>query len=105
MVELAATIIGVFPIRAQFGFIASILEGSTEMSSSSRIALFIDGANLYATAKALGFDIDYKRACSRISRPVGRWCAPSTTPQLSRIRNIRRSVPSSIGSTTTVTPW
>jgi uncharacterized LabA/DUF88 family protein len=25
------------------------------------IALFIDGANLYATAKALGFDIDYKR--------------------------------------------
>jgi uncharacterized LabA/DUF88 family protein len=31
------------------------------MSSSNRIALFIDGANLYATAKALGFDIDYKR--------------------------------------------
>ena len=31
------------------------------MSSSSRIALFIDGANLYATAKALGFEIDYKR--------------------------------------------
>lgn len=28
---------------------------------SERIALFIDGANLYATAKALGFDIDYKR--------------------------------------------
>lgn len=27
----------------------------------SRIALFIDGANLYATAKTLGFDIDYKR--------------------------------------------
>ena len=31
------------------------------MSPSSRIALFIDGANLYATARALGFDIDYKR--------------------------------------------
>ena len=31
------------------------------MSSSNRIALFIDGANLYATAKALGFDIDYRR--------------------------------------------
>jgi uncharacterized LabA/DUF88 family protein len=31
------------------------------MSSSNRIALFIDGANLYATAKALGFDIDFKR--------------------------------------------
>ena len=25
-----------------------------------RLALFIDGANLYATSKALGFDIDYK---------------------------------------------
>ena len=29
--------------------------------ATERIALFIDGANLYATAKALGFDIDYKR--------------------------------------------
>ena len=28
---------------------------------AEKIALFIDGANLYATAKALGFDIDYKR--------------------------------------------
>jgi uncharacterized LabA/DUF88 family protein len=26
-----------------------------------KVALFIDGANLYATAKSLGFDIDYKR--------------------------------------------
>ena len=31
------------------------------MSVSSNIALFIDGANLYATSKALGFDIDFKR--------------------------------------------
>ena len=31
------------------------------VSSANRTALFIDGANLYATAKALGFDIDYKR--------------------------------------------
>ncbi|HRD76368.1 MAG TPA: NYN domain-containing protein [Hyphomicrobiaceae bacterium] len=29
--------------------------------STERVALFIDGANLYATAKALAFDIDYKR--------------------------------------------
>jgi uncharacterized LabA/DUF88 family protein len=29
--------------------------------STDKIALFIDGANLYATAKTLGFDIDYKR--------------------------------------------
>ena len=28
---------------------------------NERMALFIDGANLYATAKSLGFDIDYKR--------------------------------------------
>ena len=27
----------------------------------NKIALFIDGANLYATAKTVGFDIDYKR--------------------------------------------
>ena len=26
-----------------------------------RIGLFIDGSNLYAAARALGFDIDYKR--------------------------------------------
>jgi uncharacterized LabA/DUF88 family protein len=35
---------------------------STSMSSkSNRIALFIDGANLHATARTLGFDIDFKR--------------------------------------------
>ena len=26
-----------------------------------KIALFIDGANLYATSRALGFDIDYRK--------------------------------------------
>ena len=31
------------------------------MLSSARIALFIDGANLHATARALGFDVDYRR--------------------------------------------
>jgi uncharacterized LabA/DUF88 family protein len=31
------------------------------MTDSANIALFIDGANLYATAKALGFDVDYRR--------------------------------------------
>ena len=29
--------------------------------SDERIGLFIDGSNLYAAARALGFDIDYKR--------------------------------------------
>jgi uncharacterized LabA/DUF88 family protein len=31
------------------------------MPQSDKIAVFIDGANLHATAKALGFDIDYRR--------------------------------------------
>lgn len=30
-------------------------------SSANKIALFIDGANLYATSRTLGFDIDFKR--------------------------------------------
>jgi uncharacterized LabA/DUF88 family protein len=30
-------------------------------SQTERVALFIDGANLYATTKSLGFDIDFKR--------------------------------------------
>src|SRR6202140_2986349 len=30
-------------------------------ASVEKIALFIDGANLYATMKSLGFDIDYKK--------------------------------------------
>jgi uncharacterized LabA/DUF88 family protein len=30
-------------------------------SDEERIALFIDGPNLYATAKTLGFDIDFRR--------------------------------------------
>ena len=34
---------------------------------NERIAVFIDGANLYATAKALGFDIDYKKLLTKFS--------------------------------------
>src|ERR1700688_304402 len=41
------------------------------MSSDSRIALFIDGANLYATAKALGFDIDYRRLLKEFRSRAG----------------------------------
>jgi uncharacterized LabA/DUF88 family protein len=33
-------------------------------SASAKIALFIDGPNFYATARTLGFDIDYKRLLS-----------------------------------------
>jgi uncharacterized LabA/DUF88 family protein len=32
-----------------------------------RVAVFIDGANLYQAAKALGFDIDYKRLLQTLS--------------------------------------
>ena len=31
------------------------------INPQDRLALFIDGANLYAAARSLGFDIDYKR--------------------------------------------
>ena len=33
-----------------------------------RIALFIDGSNLYAAARALGFDIDYKRLLEQFAK-------------------------------------
>jgi hypothetical protein len=33
-----------------------------------RLALFIDGSNLYAATKALGFDIDYKLLRSEFMR-------------------------------------
>lgn len=36
--------------------------------TEERTALFIDGANLYAAARALGFDIDYKRLLQYFSR-------------------------------------
>ena len=34
---------------------------------NERVALFIDGSNFYATARALGLDIDYKRLLSLFS--------------------------------------
>ncbi|MGH8515096.1 MAG: NYN domain-containing protein [Gammaproteobacteria bacterium] len=38
---------------------------------TERIALFIDGANLYSAARALGFDIDYRRLL-KVFREKGR---------------------------------
>jgi uncharacterized LabA/DUF88 family protein len=52
-----------------------IVAGSIEMSSSNRIALFIDGGNLYATAKALGFDIDYRRLLTDFQNRGAAVCA------------------------------
>ena len=47
--------------------------------TGEKIALFIDGANLYATAKSLGFDIDYKRLLRNFNRAVI-FCAPFIIP-------------------------
>lgn len=46
-----------------------------------RIAMFIDGANLYAAARALGFDIDYKRLLDLFASK-GRLVRLFTTPPL-----------------------
>jgi uncharacterized LabA/DUF88 family protein len=49
------------PDRAAKDNITTNNSDENKMADIERIALFIDGANLYATAKSLGFDIDYKR--------------------------------------------
>ena len=41
--------------------------GSSFFYPEEKMAVFIDGANLYAAAKSLDFDIDYKRLLSWIS--------------------------------------
>ncbi|MEZ5897306.1 MAG: NYN domain-containing protein [Parvularculaceae bacterium] len=49
------------------------------MRETEKTALFIDGANLYKAARALGFDMDYK-VCWRNLAPQASWSAPITTP-------------------------
>ena len=39
-----------------------------------KIVLFIDGDNLYATSKAIGVDIDYRRLLTEFN---GRWLEPT----------------------------
>lgn len=39
----------------------------------AKTAIFIDGPNLHATSKALGFDIDYRRLLNEFGK---RWAAP-----------------------------
>ena len=41
--------------------ILSLVMENETMMSAERLAVFIDGANLYAAARALGFDIDYRK--------------------------------------------
>jgi uncharacterized LabA/DUF88 family protein len=40
---------------------------SDVFDTDDRVAVFIDGANLYQTAKSLGFDIDYRRLLQALS--------------------------------------
>lgn len=48
-----------FMVNVRFQF---ILKGNKMIFyKEERVAMFIDGANLYAAARGLGFDIDYKR--------------------------------------------
>ena len=52
-----------------------------------KVVLFIDGANLYATSKAIGVDIDYRRLLAEFQSKS--FCyAPTITRRSSRIRNI-----------------
>jgi uncharacterized LabA/DUF88 family protein len=54
---ISGPVTGMPPNRRQVPFVArGIMAVQAE-----KTALFIDGANLYATAKSLGFDVDYKR--------------------------------------------
>ena len=57
---------------------------------TERVALFIDGANLYATAKSLGFDIDYKRLLG-LFRQKGQLVRLSIIRRSPRSRSIPRS--------------
>ena len=58
---------------------------------TERIALFIDGANLYATAKSLGFDIDYKRLLAAVRQQGAARPGASTIRRSPRTRSIPRS--------------
>jgi uncharacterized LabA/DUF88 family protein len=49
------------PIMPPQGSRGRFPSGQFMRSSSNKVAVFIDGANLHATARTLGFDIDYKR--------------------------------------------
>lgn len=54
-----------------------------------RLALFIDGSNLYAAARSLGFDIDYKLLRQEFMRRAS-LSVRSTIPRCLRMTNIRR---------------
>ena len=59
-------------------------------AQNEKTALFIDGANLYTTAKSLGLDIDYKRLL-REFQSHGHLLRASIIPPCSRIRKAFQS--------------
>ena len=84
-----------------------------------KIALFIDGANLYATSRALGFDIDYRKLpplvwrieirqffprSPRDSIGMGKWAKIFARPNRRALRDFRRSGPV-VDFQTLATPW
>jgi hypothetical protein len=71
---------------------------------NERVALFIDGANLYSAAARLGFDIDY-RACSRSSARRAGWSAPTTTRPGRGSGVLADPAVDRLARTTTATPW
>ena len=64
---------------------------------TERLALFIDGANLYSSAKGLGFDIDYKRLLEEFLVRAYYYTALVEEQDYSPIPPT--------GSTTTASPW
>ena len=72
--------------------------------STERVAVFIDGANLYAASRTLGFDVDYKNLLAYF-RQRSTSSAPTITPRSWRRRSIPRFGPWSTGSATTATRW
>ena len=67
-----------------------------------KTVLFIDGANLYATTKSLGFDIDYRRLLKEFQSRGNLLRAFYYT---ALIEDQEYSGRCSIGSITTATPW
>ena len=61
-----------------------------------RLALFIDGSNLYAAAKSLGFDIDYKLLRTEFMRR-GKLLRAFYTRHCLIMKNIRQFVRWSTG--------
>ena len=72
-------------------------------SSANRIAIFIDGPNLYATSKTLGFDIDFRRLLNAFDSR-GRLLRAFYYTAIVEIRSTRPSALLSIGWITTGTP-